>query len=117
MPLTSFLTPRLNTISALLEEEIAKVVEKGVALGRIVISRNNAGDDRRGRSQNSNENGQNRGGGVSESSWNLEEEVTKVIEVGMVVGFDFNGKEHEVREEIAKREKQDVDKLGGVIKT
>ncbi|KAK1548820.1 hypothetical protein Q3G72_009996 [Acer saccharum] len=99
-----------------LEEEIAKVIEKGVALGRIVMSRNNAGVARSNRSQNPDENGTNRGSGASDTSWNLEEEVTKVIEVGKAVGFDFNGKEHELQDVTVRLcdELEDVFQLEGL---
>ena len=60
---------------------------------------------------------QSRGIQNSDSSWNLEEEVTKVIEVGAALGVDFNSKEAEIREVIVRREKEDEDKLKGVTVT
>ncbi|KAK0599225.1 hypothetical protein LWI29_003421 [Acer saccharum] len=66
------IVPKTKTVKCYwsLEEEITKVIEKGVALGHIVTSKANV----RGQEQQS---------GVkclSNTGWNLEEEVTKVIE-------------------------------------
>ncbi|KAK2640496.1 hypothetical protein Ddye_028291 [Dipteronia dyeriana] len=37
------------------------------------------------------------------ASWNLHEEITKVIKAGGVLGFDFNGRENDMVEEIVRR--------------
>ena len=37
-------------------------------------------------------------------AWNLEDEVMKVLEKGMALGFNFNGKKKELLEIIAGRE-------------
>ncbi|KAI9186182.1 hypothetical protein LWI28_014499 [Acer negundo] len=44
-------------------------------------------------------------------SWNLEEEIAKVIETGVALGFNFNGKEKEIGGEVARREMEDEEKL------
>ncbi|KAK1584237.1 hypothetical protein Q3G72_031097 [Acer saccharum] len=95
--------PKTKTVKCYwsLEEEITKVIEKGVALGHIVTSKANV----RGQEQQS---------GVkclSNTGWNLEEEVTKVIEVAIALGFDFNGKEDETGEQIARREMEDEERM------
>ncbi|KAI9177534.1 hypothetical protein LWI28_016398 [Acer negundo] len=47
--------------------------------------------------------------GLSESKvnikklWNLEEETAKVLEKGLAMGFDFNGKKEELKEIMARR--------------
>ena len=43
--------------------------------------------------------------------WDLEEEVTKVIEVGTELGFDFTGREVELGEQIVAREKEENERL------
>ena len=39
--------------------------------------------------------------------WNLEEEVTKVLETGPTLGFDFNENEEEVTNIMSTRERED----------
>ncbi|KAK3227568.1 hypothetical protein Dsin_007430 [Dipteronia sinensis] len=53
------------------------------------------------------EESQDENGERTEKLWNLEDEVTKVIEVGIALGLDFNGKETEIGERIARRERED----------
>ncbi|KAK0596443.1 hypothetical protein LWI29_015734 [Acer saccharum] len=96
-----------------LEEEITKVIEKGVALGHIVNSKIIDREKGGANSHNFQEaattgsrDGQNTGVLSADSSWNLDEEVTKVIEVGAALGVDFNSKEAEIREVIVRREKK-----------
>ncbi|KAK2650230.1 hypothetical protein Ddye_017719 [Dipteronia dyeriana] len=48
---------------------------------------------------------------LTDTSWNLDVEMEKVIEVRVALGFDFNNKEEEIREVIARREKEDNDRL------
>ena len=43
--------------------------------------------------------------------WNLEEEIAKVIETGVALGFDFGGKEKTIKEELSRREKEDDDRV------
>ncbi|KAK3231402.1 hypothetical protein Dsin_003283 [Dipteronia sinensis] len=38
----------------------------------------------------------------------IEEAVDKVMEIGVVLGFDFNGKEKELADVIVRREEEDV---------
>ncbi|KAI9185240.1 hypothetical protein LWI28_005562 [Acer negundo] len=45
------------------------------------------------------------------SGWNLEEEVSKVLEVAMTLGFDFNINEDEIGEQIARREIEDEERI------
>ncbi|KAK0593033.1 hypothetical protein LWI29_029599 [Acer saccharum] len=53
------------------------------------------------------------GGTVSKSGlWDFFEEITKVIETGIAVGFDFKGGEARAAEEIARREKEEAKKYG-----
>ncbi|KAK1581655.1 hypothetical protein Q3G72_007744 [Acer saccharum] len=77
-----------------LGEEMAKVIEKGVALCVNFKSRDAE------MSEGDMDNGQ----------WNLEDEVAKVIEVGKALGFDFNGREDEVAVFVARREEEDDDR-------
>ncbi|KAK1575338.1 hypothetical protein Q3G72_004588 [Acer saccharum] len=44
-------------------------------------------------------------------SWNLEDEIAKVIETGVALGFNFNNREKEIGEEIARRELEDKEKM------
>ncbi|KAK3229088.1 hypothetical protein Dsin_000969 [Dipteronia sinensis] len=41
-------------------------------------------------------------------TWNLDEEICKVIETSVALGFNFNGKKNEIGEEVARRELEDV---------
>ncbi|KAK0602936.1 hypothetical protein LWI29_038397 [Acer saccharum] len=82
-----------------LEEEITKVIERGVALGYVFNPKDKEG------SQNSERiNREMRSG-------SFEEEITKVIEVGTALGFDFNSKEDIIGEEISQREKEDEERM------
>ncbi|KAK3197830.1 hypothetical protein Dsin_021245 [Dipteronia sinensis] len=40
---------------------------------------------------------------VKKASWNLKEKIGKIIEAGVVLCFDFNGKEKDMVEEIVRR--------------
>ncbi|KAK2642590.1 hypothetical protein Ddye_024353 [Dipteronia dyeriana] len=40
---------------------------------------------------------------VKKASWNLKEEIAKVINAGVVLGFDVNGRENDMVEEIVRR--------------
>ncbi|KAI9194594.1 hypothetical protein LWI28_007426 [Acer negundo] len=42
--------------------------------------------------------------------WNLEEEITRVIETGVALGIDFDGKEKAFSEELVRREKEDIER-------
>ncbi|KAI9187338.1 hypothetical protein LWI28_026961 [Acer negundo] len=74
-----------------------KVVEKGVELGYLKFPKsvNNGGVANEGR------------GDSSAETWSLSEEVAKVIEMGVALGFDFNGSVEKVAAEISRREKDD----------
>ncbi|KAK2653707.1 hypothetical protein Ddye_013563 [Dipteronia dyeriana] len=48
---------------------------------------------------------------VSKAGLILEDEIAKVIEVGVALGFDFNEKENVLEDVIARREKEDDEKL------
>ncbi|KAK2636209.1 hypothetical protein Ddye_031001 [Dipteronia dyeriana] len=41
-------------------------------------------------------------------TWHLDEEIAKVIETDVALGFDFNGKEKEVGEEVVRRESKNT---------
>ncbi|KAK2649093.1 hypothetical protein Ddye_016582 [Dipteronia dyeriana] len=45
------------------------------------------------------------------NSWNLDVKIAKVIETGVALSFNFDGKEKEIGEVVARREKKDQDKL------
>ncbi|KAK1584171.1 hypothetical protein Q3G72_030476 [Acer saccharum] len=77
-----------------LGKEMAKVIEKGVALGVNFKPRDAE------MSKGEMVNGQ----------WNLEEEVAKVIVTGKALGFYFIGREDEAVVFVARREKEDDDK-------
>ncbi|KAI9161588.1 hypothetical protein LWI28_018881 [Acer negundo] len=49
--------------------------------------------------------------GLKELARNFEEETSKVIEIGVALGFDFKGKENEVVLEVARREREDEESL------
>ncbi|KAK0580366.1 hypothetical protein LWI29_001091 [Acer saccharum] len=53
---------------------------------------------------------------VMKASWNLKEEITKVIKAGRVLGFDFNGREKDMVEEIVRKVKVGTfGKLEGIL--
>ena len=79
-----------------LEEEFTKVIEKGMALGHIVTSKDMKRGGRPYSQVDSEQDQQNDVLRIANSSWNLEEEVTKVIEVAVALGFYFNTKVIEV---------------------
>ncbi|KAI9161381.1 hypothetical protein LWI28_016829 [Acer negundo] len=91
-----------------LEEEIAKVIEKGVALGLDLKSRG---------SIIRKTNQQQKGPAVSNTSqannviWDLEEEIAKLMETRVALGFDFNGNENEIIEVVSSREKEDEERM------
>ena len=95
---------RIRKVLWNLEEEIVKVVEKGVAkrLDKKVKLRKKAADTSRWRMD----------GGVDDesNSWNTVEEVSKVLEMGAALGFDYNGQEDEVAEYVTLREQEDVER-------
>ncbi|KAI9180574.1 hypothetical protein LWI28_006179 [Acer negundo] len=49
-----------------------------------------------------------------EQSWSSGEEITKVIEVVMALGFGFNNKEDTIGGVISQREKEDKERLGNI---
>ncbi|KAK4833505.1 hypothetical protein QYF36_006173 [Acer negundo] len=69
-----------------LEDEIAKVIEKGDALG-INMQAKQMGDN--------------------SEVWDLQVEVAKVLETGAALGFDFHGQEVEITEIVSAMEKGD----------
>ena len=77
--------------------ELTKVLEKGVALGYLNFNKNvnKGGADAKGSNENLKE------------SWSLSNEVAKVIETGVALGFNFNGKVEMAAAEILRREKED----------
>ncbi|KAK1586456.1 hypothetical protein Q3G72_002762 [Acer saccharum] len=77
-----------------LGDEMAKVIEKRVALG-INFNAEKDSDEQGEDSINPRE------------QWNLEEKVTRIIETGKALGFDFNSNEDEITVVIAKRELED----------
>ncbi|KAK0597066.1 hypothetical protein LWI29_021500 [Acer saccharum] len=53
---------------------------------------------------------------VKKAPWNLKEEIAKVIKAGVVLGFDFKGREKEMVEEIVRRIKAGTfGKLEGIL--
>ncbi|KAK1549102.1 hypothetical protein Q3G72_008922 [Acer saccharum] len=46
--------------------------------------------------------------------WNVEEEVKKVMDMGVRLGLNFNGKEREMAEFIRRKEKEDTDRYGQI---
>ncbi|KAK3193120.1 hypothetical protein Dsin_024430 [Dipteronia sinensis] len=78
-----------------IEEEIAKVIEKRIEMGR----------DRKTSSKKDDHANDNK------ETWNIKEEVTEVIEMGVALGFDFNGKENEMSDIIASREAKDETRM------
>ena len=41
----------------------------------------------------------------------MEDEITKVIETGIALGYNFNGKEEVIGAEVARREKEEEERL------
>ncbi|KAK1580906.1 hypothetical protein Q3G72_001236 [Acer saccharum] len=78
-----------------LDEEIAKVIEKGADLGVNFKLRSTCSKNEDGVKKN------------REDKWNLEEEVTKVIETRVALGLDFYGREEEIAEYLSSRELKD----------
>ena len=109
-----------------LEEEMAKLIEKRVALGHDFKARHKAPDleaktKRIGNQEDINSSGIEggihggiHGGSSSQSGWSLEMEVAKILEVGAALGFDFNGNEGEIGEILSRREKEDEDRLAAM---
>jgi hypothetical protein len=81
-----------------IENEIAKVIEEGVARRIEHISR---------RQKFLNEDCRTDTEDNSSLSWKVDEEVTKVIETGVKLGFDFNGNELEISQVLATMEMED----------
>lgn len=81
-----------------LEEELAKVLEKGVALGYF------------NRSLHSHKSGTgiSEGGIAKTGAWNLSDEVAKVIETRIALGLDFQGKEDLAVVEICRKEREEA---------
>ncbi|KAK1557964.1 hypothetical protein Q3G72_034949 [Acer saccharum] len=53
---------------------------------------------------------------VLKASWNLQEEIAKAIKAGRVLGFDFNGREKDMVEEIVRKIKAGTfGKLEGIM--
>ncbi|KAK1570876.1 hypothetical protein Q3G72_008432 [Acer saccharum] len=96
-----------------LGDEIARIIEKGVALGIVSNSRN-----KNSTSKNVNKANRVSCGSEKDNSleWNLEEEVAKVLETGEALGFDFNGNEEEIYEIITDLERKDEAHRGKVEK-
>ena len=46
-----------------------------------------------------------------ELEWNLDKEISKVIEIGYALGCDFSGKENLIGEEVRRREMEDERRL------
>ncbi|KAK0572848.1 hypothetical protein LWI29_038119 [Acer saccharum] len=44
-------------------------------------------------------------------SWSLDEEISKVIETGIALGFDFGNNVREIRNELAQREEEDAARI------
>ncbi|KAK0570504.1 hypothetical protein LWI29_002241 [Acer saccharum] len=44
-------------------------------------------------------------------SWSLDEEISKVIETGIALGFDFGNNVREIRNELARREEEDAARI------
>ncbi|KAK2651968.1 hypothetical protein Ddye_011824 [Dipteronia dyeriana] len=105
-----------------LKDEIAKVVEKGVALGYVFKYKetrvNNGGScDNHGIISEGNSVGVETGGQTGndeDTMWSLEDEIGKVLEVMVTLGFDFNSKEVEISGVITQREKEDEERLAEI---
>ena len=86
-----------------LEEEIAKVIDKGVALG-VNFKKNKEKENLKPFDFEDGKEGEK---DATDTTWNLEEEVTKVIQMGVALGIDFNGIENEMIKIIDSREEED----------
>ncbi|KAK1551104.1 hypothetical protein Q3G72_030259 [Acer saccharum] len=53
-------------------------------------------------------------GMIPYEDWNVEEEVKKVMDMGVRLGLNFNGKEREMAEFIRRKEKEDTDRYGQI---
>lgn len=84
-----------------LQEEIAKVIEKGFSLGYVYKVR--------GREEEGGESA--KGNSDQQLSWSMGVEIAKVIEVGVALGVDFNGNKDSLGSIIAQREGEDIERL------
>ncbi|KAK0575010.1 hypothetical protein LWI29_032546 [Acer saccharum] len=82
---------KLEVVRWSLQEEIAKVIAKGISLGYVFNARDKETEGSKTQVGDKDE----------EQSWSLGVEITKVIEVGVALGVDFNSKEDSIGKEIA----------------
>ncbi|KAK3225267.1 hypothetical protein Dsin_005129 [Dipteronia sinensis] len=54
---------------------------------------------------------------ISMEIWNLEEEVMKVLEKGLAIGLNFNGRKKELLEIIARREEENDDRFRDLVRS
>ena len=81
-----------------LEDKIAKVIEKGVAVGINMQAKKVRDDSDETRL-------------IHGEVWDLEVEVANVLETGAALGFDFHGEEMEITEILTAKEKEDEDRF------
>ncbi|KAI9194238.1 hypothetical protein LWI28_004328 [Acer negundo] len=55
----------------------------------------------------------NRNSKASYGTWNVDEEVAKVLETGAALRFDFNGNEEEIVEVVSSRKREDEKRMEG----
>ncbi|KAK0597523.1 hypothetical protein LWI29_026183 [Acer saccharum] len=85
-----------------IENEIAKVIEKGVELGiNLKVRKQRISSDCE--VVGSEE--------FWKLGWDLDDEVAKVLEIGAALGFDFKGKESEISQVLSNMEKEDEDRF------
>ncbi|KAK1582286.1 hypothetical protein Q3G72_013665 [Acer saccharum] len=86
-----------------LEVEVAKMIKEGYARGFFSKKKGSG-------ASNNKENG-NVADGLNEVDQFLEVEMTKILETGLALGFDFHSQEKEVSDRIASREAEDDQRL------
>ncbi|KAK3227437.1 hypothetical protein Dsin_007299 [Dipteronia sinensis] len=95
-----------NKLSWSVEEEIAKVIENGVAIGRLKTrSKSKFGEKEH---DLDDANNTTIDAGDNKILWCLEEEIVKVIKTGVALGIDFGGNQKDIMEEISRRELEDT---------
>ncbi|KAI9182829.1 hypothetical protein LWI28_029241 [Acer negundo] len=92
-----------------LEEEIAKVMETGVALGGLRTKLPLNGGGRNSSQDDSNTIIVDVEG--NDLTWYLEEEITKMIETEVALGVDFSRNKKDIQDEVDRREVEDIDRI------
>ncbi|KAK1561161.1 hypothetical protein Q3G72_035079 [Acer saccharum] len=100
-PIASGSKRNLRKVIWNLDEEISKVIEKGVELGVDFKLRATCSSEKGGKKFNKGDN------------WSFEEEVAKVIETGAVLGVDFYGREAEILDYLSSREREEEASFNG----